>query len=105
MLITPQIQKNLSSFLDGVQFTIHKGGTRSGKTYSILESLILLATVDKTPTLTSVVAMTYPHLRKGAIKDFIDIMKREGLWDNRSWNGTIFTYTFPSGSKIEFFPA
>ena len=44
-----------------------------------------------------------PHLKRGAIRDFLDIMQSHNYFDDNSWNKTDFTYTFPSGSKIEFF--
>lgn len=82
-----------------------RGGARSGKTISALQLLILLAINDKTRTITSVVSESLPHLKRGAIRDFISVMKEENLWDEKSWNKTDFIYTFPSGSIIEFFGA
>jgi len=35
--------------------------------------------------------------------DFENIMKDRGLWDDNHWHATKHTYTFPTGSKIEFF--
>lgn len=105
MLITPQIRKTLDSYLDGKRFIIHKGSTRSGKTFGILSALILIVMNDKTPTINSVVAMTLPHLKKGAIRDFTAIMQKERLWSDAAWNSTDKVYTFPNGSCIEFFSA
>ena len=105
MLIIPQIRKTLESYLDGKRFIIHKGSTRSGKTYGILSALILIVSNDKRPTINSVVAMTLPHLKKGAIRDFVSIMQKEGLWSDSAWNMTDKVYTFPNGSCIEFFSA
>lgn len=82
-----------------------RGGARSGKTISALQLLILLAINDKTRTITSVVSESLPHLKRGAIRDFISVMKEENLWDEKSWNKTDFIYTYPSGSIIEFFGA
>ena len=84
---------------------INEGGTRSTKTYSILQLLTLLALYDKRPTLTSVVSETFPHLRKGAMRDFQKILKADGLWVEAKWQASISTYTFPNGSQIEFFSA
>ncbi len=105
MLITPQIRKTIESYLSGKRFIIHKGSTRSGKTYGILSALILIVSNDKRPTINSVVAMTLPHLKKGAIRDFVAIMQKEGLWSDQAWNSTDKVYTFPNGSCIEFFSA
>lgn len=35
--------------------------------------------------------------------DFENIMRDRGYWDDSCWNKTISTYTFPTGSKLEFF--
>lgn len=80
------------------------GGTSGGKTYSILPVLIDRAT--KTPNLEiSVVSESIPHLRKGALKDFLKIMKSTGRYIDKHFNKTYLTYTFSNGSYIEFFSA
>ena len=50
------------------------GGTRSGKTFSNLQLLILVANTRKVTI--SVVSETMPHLKRGAIRDFQNIMVR-----------------------------
>lgn len=81
------------------------GGTSAGKTISILQILIDMAQSDKTPRVTSVVSESFPHLRRGAIRDFQNIMQAQGYFDDKRWSKTDFTYTFETGSKIEFFSA
>ena len=81
------------------------GGTSAGKTISIMQILISKAIDDKRPTLTSVVSESFPHLKKGAMRDFKNIMQEHNYWDDKSWNATDSIYTFQSGSKIEFFSA
>lgn len=81
------------------------GGTSAGKTISILQLLIDDAQSDLSPTLTSVVSESFPHLKRGAIRDFLNIMQDHGYFDARSWNKSEYTYTFPNRSKIEFFSA
>lgn len=84
---------------------IVQGGSSSSKTYSILIVLIDLAQRDTQPTLTSVVSESFPHLKRGAIKDFLDIMVGLNLFDDKRWNKTDYAYTFENGSKMEFFSA
>ncbi len=80
------------------------GGTSAGKTYGILPILIQRAT--KQPLLEiSVVSESIPHLRKGAMKDFLKIMKATGRYIDKNWNRSLLTYTFSNGSYIEFFSA
>lgn len=79
------------------------GGTSAGKTISIIQILIDKAQSDKKPTLTSIMSESMPHLKRGCIRDFLDIMEDTGYFKPELWNKTDFTYTFESGSKIEFF--
>ena len=80
-----------------------RGGTRSGKTYAALRLLYNLALADEIPTITSVVSETFPHLKRGAIRDFRDVLGDE--FDETRWSRSDSTYTCPSGSIIEFFSA
>lgn len=79
------------------------GGTSAGKTISIIQILIDKAQRDKTPTLTSITSESMPHLKRGAIRDFLNIMEEHDYFNPSLWNKTDFTYTFETGSKIEFF--
>lgn len=65
--------------------------------------LIHLAQSDKSITLTSVVAESIPHLKRGALRDFKNIMKTQRYWKDELWNATDSMYTFETGSQIEFF--
>jgi len=81
------------------------GGTSASKTISILLYLIACSQTDKEPTLTSVVSESFPHLRKGAMRDFLMILKAHDYYDDKRWDRTNKTYTFETGSQIEFFSA
>lgn len=81
------------------------GGTSAGKTISIEQVLIDLAQTDKHPTLTSVVSESFPHLKKGAMRDYKNIMQDHNYWNDNRWNATDSIYTFETGSQIEFFSA
>lgn len=80
------------------------GGTSAGKTISILQILIDYAQSSK-GELISVVSESFPHLRRGAMRDFLDIMEAQGYFKTNRWGKTDYTYTFETGSKIEFFSA
>lgn len=82
---------------------IVQGGTSASKTISILLWLINLAQSDTKPTLTSIVAESIPHLKRGAMRDFKNIMVAHNYWKDGLWNATDSTYTFETGSKVEFF--
>lgn len=79
------------------------GGTSASKTISILQILIDKAQRDTTPTLTSVTSESMPHLKRGAMRDFKNIMMEQGYWNPDRWNSTDSTYTFETGSTLEFF--
>jgi phage terminase large subunit len=53
--------------------------------------------------LASVVSESFPHLEKGAMLDFQNIMRAQGYWDDNRWHDTKHTYTFEGGTKVEFF--
>ncbi len=82
------------------------GGMRASKTISVLLYLIARAQSDKSPTLTSIVSESFPHLAKGAMRDFINILTLHGYIsseDDPKWNKTNSIFTFETGSQIEFF--
>ena len=83
---------------------IIQGGTSASKTYSILAVLINKALTSPELEI-SVVAETIPHLRRGALKDFLKIMKWTGRYIDHSFNKSLLRYEFGNGSVIEFFSA
>lgn len=84
---------------------IIQGGTSASKTISILLYLIALCQSDKSPTLTSIISESVPHLKRGVMRDFRNIMESHHYWRDDLWNATDSIYTFETGSKIEFFSA
>lgn len=82
---------------------IIQGGTSASKTVSILLYLIQLAQLDRVPTLTSVVSESFPHLRRGAMRDFLQILSYHNYFHESEWDKTNSIYTFSNGSQIEFF--
>lgn len=80
------------------------GGTSASKTISILVWLInYCQSKHSRPKLCSVVSESHPHLEKGAILDFQNIMKDRGYWNEERWNETKHTYLFETGHKLEFY--
>lgn len=85
------------------RYISNKGGTRSTKTYSTLQFLhLLIPKVDKPGDITSVVSETIPHLKKGAIRDFENIVGH-ALKGDSHWNATDSVWTYDNGAKLEFF--
>jgi len=95
------IQESRKAFDQGYRVIVNQGGTRSGKTFSLAQLLIFLALTRKISI--SVCSVSFPHLRKGAMRDWRKIMDDFGLYDPNAHMKTEQLYTFPTGSVIEFF--
>ena len=80
------------------------GGTSASKTISILLWLIQRAQTNNNELL-SVVSETFPHLKRGSMRDFLLIMEEHKYFKPERWNKTDFIYTFETGSRLEFFSA
>ncbi len=89
------------------RFVSSCGGTRSGKTISILQYIFHLllrgSQTGRPAVLVSVVSETMPHLKRGAIRDYKTYLAE--YLDMERWSEGNFTYTFPNGSILEFFSA
>ena len=77
----------------------HIGGTRSGKTYAILQYLIVESL--KTPLTITIVRKTIPSLKRTVIKDFSDILKGLNIWREDDFNITDRIYRL-NESTIQF---
>ena len=80
------------------------GGTSASKTISILLWCIQYAQTHDNE-LISVVSESFPHLKRGSQRDFLNIMEGHGYFKDSNWNKTDYVYTFETGSRIEFFSA
>lgn len=83
---------------------IVQGGTSSSKTFTILPLLIQYA-IQTPKSEISVVSESIPHLKRGALKDFIKIMEWTNNFNENNFNKSNLTYKFSNGSYIEFFSA
>lgn len=83
---------------------IIQGGSSAGKTIAILLILINKAQTERLKTI-SVVAESVPHLKRAAMRDFLNIMEGHGYFKEENWDRTNYIYTFETGSVIEFFSA
>ena len=78
------------------------GGTSAGKTFGIIP--ILIDKAIRNPNLEiSIVSESVPHLRRGALKDFLKIMMMLNRYRDAQFNKSILKYNFANGSYIEFF--
>jgi phage terminase large subunit len=79
--------------------TQHIGGTRSGKTYAVLQFLIVKA-IENKETIT-IVRKTIPSLKRTVIKDFKDILIGLNIWQDENFNITDRIYNLYD-STIQF---
>lgn len=102
---TGVFEKNYDALYDdNLRFIINQGGSRSSKTYSLCQLLIVYSLLTPNKQI-SVVRKTYPTLRATAMKDFFEVMNDMGLYDMNNHNKTEKIYTFDNGTTIEFFAA
>lgn len=104
MHFTPVYYRTMKAIAQTQRFVSSCGGTRSGKTFANLQAIFQLAAADEVPSLTSVVSETFPHLKRGAIRDFPSAIGAD-LWDESAWSKGGYIYTLPNGSQIEYFSA
>ena len=89
---------------------VNQGGTSSGKTYNILECLILKLIQSR--NIATVVGQDIPNLKKGAIRDITNICgSKSNAWlmpylrggsFTKAWNISERILHFANGSVIEF---
>jgi len=81
---------------------VHQGGTRSGKTYSILLSLVEFCYRNPNGgAVLTICRKTFPALRASVMRDFFDVLKREGIYTEVNHNKSDATYIL-EGNLIEF---
>lgn len=102
MLQATTAQKKIARLLKRIR--VVRGGTSASKTFTIIPFLIDYAVKNPKKEI-SVVSETIPHLRRGAIRDFLKIMDMIGMYNDNNWNKSSLTYKFSNGSYIEFFSA
>ena len=102
MLIETTAARKINSLKKRIK--IIQGGTSASKTFSTLFILINKAMFYSNLEI-SVVAESIPHLRRGAVRDFLKIMKWGNRYTETSFNKSYLKYEFQKGSFIEFFSA
>ncbi len=100
--VTPVYDANRKAYYGLCPIICNEGGTRSSKSYSIIQLLIEIANNTK-GTRISIVSHSLPHIKRGVYRDFRTIMEQTKLWDDNNFSFTDFIYTFKSGSYIELF--
>ena len=84
------------------RFVVNIGGSRSTKTYSILQLLIIKALESTEPLVISIVRKSFPSMRITVLRDFFDILKKLDLYSAENHNKSENTYQL-NNTLIEFF--
>jgi phage terminase large subunit len=83
------------------KIVVNQGSSRSGKTYSILQLLIFVKSVQEKDQIFTIVRKTFPSLRMTAMRDFIEILSQHGMYDEKCHNKTENIYEL-NGNIFEF---
>jgi phage terminase large subunit len=100
--VTPVFKENLNAYKEGYPIICNEGGSRSSKSYSVMQLLVYLATRNPMKRI-SCVSHSLPHIKRGVYRDFKLIMNELQLWDDNQFSYSDFIYTFKNGSYIELF--
>jgi len=84
------------------RFVINEGGSRSSKTYSLCQ-LIIIYCLQNNHKVVSIIRKTFPALRATVLRDFIEILKELNIYSVEDHNKSEHIYTFSNGSIVEFF--
>jgi phage terminase large subunit len=80
----------------------NQGSSRSTKTYSISQLLALYIPYNEKKSI-SIVSPSLPHLKRGAMRDFFEIIENAGIYSDDNHNKSDSIYYYPNGSYVEFF--
>jgi len=69
------------------RFILNVGGSRSGKTYAILQYILIYCLRNKDKIIT-IARKTFPSLRLGAYREFVEMLKTYGIYKEENHNKT-----------------
>jgi phage terminase large subunit len=96
-------EQNFDALQDlSIRFIINQGGSRSSKTYSLCQVLIVYC-LQNPNKVVSIVRKTFPALRATVMRDFFEVLKDLELYEKSSHNMSENIYRFANGSIVEFF--
>lgn len=101
--ITTTLEKVRALFENNdYRIVIEQGGTSAGKTIATLLILLDYA-LTHSGKVVSIVSDTFPNLRKGAMRDFLNICRETNVLEIATWNKAESVLTLPNGTIVEFF--
>ena len=94
---TVVLEKNLKA---NTRIVVNQGGTRSSKTYSLAQ-LIVLRALQSTGKIYTICRKTLPSLKGTSYRDFLEILESLNLYDPNKHNKSELTYKL-NNNLIEF---
>lgn len=82
------------------RFILNVGGSRSGKTYAILQYILIYCLKNKDKVIT-IARKTFPSLRLGAYREFIEMLKTYEIYKVENHNKTNNFYNL-NGNTVQF---
>lgn len=86
----------------GYTLVSEQGGGRSSKTYNTT-IWIVKRCLERPYTTVSICRATLPAIKGSVKRDFEEIMRNAGQWEDKNFNKSDLIYSFPNGSWVEFF--
>jgi phage terminase large subunit len=99
---TNVFSRNLKAYENNWRYIINCGGSRSSKSYSLMQLFIYIC-ITEPGTSISIVRKSFPSLRDSALRDFKELMSDYGMYDVNKHNKTEQRYEFDNKSSINFF--
>ena len=84
------------------RLNIFQGGTRSGKSWSLMQYCLYLMTTEKDPIVISIVRKTLPALKRSVLRDFLHISRQLGIYWSGVHNKSDNTFEY-NGHTLEMF--
>lgn len=96
-------EKNYDAlFNSDKRFIVNQGGSRSSKTWSLCQLVIIYCLTNKKKVV-SIVRKSFPALASSVMRDFFEVMNDMGIYQTKNHNKTNNIYTFDNGTFVEFF--
>lgn len=100
---TKVLTNNLKPMMDpDIRFIINQGGSRSSKTHSLMQLMIIYSLQNKNKVV-SIVRKSLPALRKSVMREFFALMTEMNLYEPDRHRKMDNSYLFENGTIVEFF--
>jgi len=99
---TRVFEENWAALHSSYRFIKNEGGSRSSKTYSICQALILYC-LQNPKKMVSIIRRHGPALKATVYRDFFEVLRDLNLYDADKHRKADGIYEFENGSQVEFF--